>query len=238
MSTTSQVASQRIADVLAARILDGTLAPGSRIKQDQLADELSTSRIPVREALRILETRGLVTLRANSGAWVMSLSLPDLEMSYEIRERIEPLLLADSIPRLTDEHVARMRELQAEIVANDDVERFLVLDREFHEISYAGSEATHLAGMVRGLWDTTQPYRRAFVRQAGTQESWVIAAEHDLILDAVARRDVDIATRMLTVHIRRTRLALLEHPEVIEQSMAPSGGAPQSVESAASSRGR
>lgn len=221
MSTPSPVASQRIADVLAERILDGTLAPGSRIKQDELADELATSRIPVREALRILETRGLVTLRANSGAWVMSLSLADLEMSYEIRERIEPLLLADSIPRLTDLHVDRMRSLQEEIAANDDVERFLVLDRAFHETSYAGSEATQLAGMVRGLWDTTQPYRRAFVRRAGAQESWVIAAEHDLLLDAVSRRDVDIATRMLTVHIRRTRLALLDHPEVIVQGQAP-----------------
>lgn len=210
------VASQRIADILADRILAGRLAPGARIKQDELAEELGASRIPVREALRILESRGLVTLRANSGAWVASMTRRDLEMSYEIRERIEPLLLADSIPHLTDEHVAEMRRTQDEIAANDDVERFLVLDRRFHQTSYAGSDATQLAAMVSRLWDTTQPYRRTFVRLARTQGSWVIAAEHELLLEAVTRRDADTAAHMLAVHIRRTRSALVDHPEVFD----------------------
>ena len=64
----SPVASQRVADVVAERILAGQLKPGDRIKQDELASELNLSRIPVRDALRILETRGLVSLRANAGA--------------------------------------------------------------------------------------------------------------------------------------------------------------------------
>ena len=66
------VASQRVADILAERILDGTLVLGTRIKQDELAEELNTSRIPVRDALRMLETRGLATLRANAGARVVA----------------------------------------------------------------------------------------------------------------------------------------------------------------------
>ena len=100
------VASQRIAEVIAARILRGELAPGTRIKQEELAAELGASRVPVREALRILESRGLVGLRANSGAWVAEMTPGDLSLSYQIRERIEPLLLLDSLPRLTEDDIA------------------------------------------------------------------------------------------------------------------------------------
>ena len=103
-----RVASQRVADTLAERILSGDLAPGARIKQDELADELQTSRIPVRDALRILEARGLVTMRANAGARVTSLTRRDLEISYEIRERLEPQETCTRAERV---------ELAAQIVA-------------------------------------------------------------------------------------------------------------------------
>lgn len=212
------VASQHVADVLSERILSGRLPAGARIKQDELATEFATSRIPVREALRILETRGLVVLKANAGAWVSSMTLRDLELSYEIRERIEPLLLAESLPRLTDVDIDRMAELQQEIESNDDVERFLTLDREFHWTSYAGHEAPHLAAMVARLWDTTQAYRRAYVKLSGSQGSWVIGAEHRLLLEAIRSRDLDSATAVLALHIRRTRIALAVHPELMGDS--------------------
>ena len=214
-SPASPVASQRIADVLARRILGGELAPGARIKQDELAAELSASRIPVREALRILESRGLVTLRANSGAWVAEMSLHDLGLSYQIREQIEPLLLRESLPRLGADDLDRMREIQAEIEGNTDVEQFLVLDREFHWTSYAGAQAPQLSLMVERLWDTTQHYRRAFARLAGTDRAWIINSEHQLLLEAVAAGDLENASTVLTMHIRRTRLELGRHPELM-----------------------
>ena len=106
----SPVASQRVADIVAERILAGQLKPGDRIKQDELASELNLSRIPVRDALRILETRGLVSLRANAGARVASLTVRDMELSYRIRELLEPMLLAESIPHLSEADFAEMRE--------------------------------------------------------------------------------------------------------------------------------
>jgi DNA-binding GntR family transcriptional regulator len=212
------VASQQVADVLAERILSGELAAGARIKQDELAEEFATSRIPVREAIRILESRGLVVLRANAGAWVISMTRRDLELSYEIRERIEPLLLAESMPRLGPEDVQRMADLQDQIERNDDVERFLELDRAFHWTSYSGHEAPHLAAMVARLWDTTQAYRRAYVELTGSQGSWVIGAEHRLLLEAIGSGDVDSATGVLALHIRRTRMALVAHPELMAES--------------------
>lgn len=210
----SRVASQRVAEVLRDRILSGTLRPGTRIKQDELADELSTSRIPVREALRMLETRGLVDVRSNSGAWVSELDMHDLTMSYQIRERIEPLLLADSMPRLTPEHLDRLRHLQARIEANEDVETFMTLDRELHWLTYAGHRTPQLANMVERLWDTTQHYRREFARSMGVQGAWAVNAEHRLLVDAIAARDEGSATRVLALHIQRTRTELVRRPEV------------------------
>jgi DNA-binding GntR family transcriptional regulator len=207
-------AARRIAEVVADRILTGQLPPGARIVQDELAADLGASRLPVREALRILEARGLVTLKANSGAWVSQMSLRDLDLSYEIRERIEPLLLSDSLPRLTATDLQDMRDLEEEIEVNDDVERFLVLDRQFHWLSYSRHRAPQLAAIIQRLWDTTQHYRRAFVQLTGSQGSWIIVAEHRLLLEALTRQDTQTASTVLGMHIRRTRVALARHPEL------------------------
>jgi DNA-binding GntR family transcriptional regulator len=212
-STGNPVASQRVAEVIAARILNGELAPGTRIKQEELAAELGASRVPVREALRILDSRGLVVLRANSGAWVAEMTPDDLALSYQIRERVEPLLLLDSMPRLTDADLAELHDIQDAIEATEDVEEFLVLDRRLHWTSYRGHRTTLLATMVERLWDTTQHYRREFIRISGGPRSWVTNSEHRLLIEAIERRDESAAEDVLALHIRRTRVELRAHPE-------------------------
>lgn len=211
----SRVASQRVADAIAKRILSGVLAPGARIKQEELAAELDASRVPVREALRILESRGLVVIRANSGAWVSEMTQRDLVMSYQIRERIEPLLLLDSMAQLTESDLDRIVEIQELIEANDDVEEFLVLDRKLHWATYQAHQAHQLAAMVARLWDATQHYRREFARLAGSERSWIINSEHRLLIEALRNRDFEAAESVLTLHIRRTRLELGKHPELL-----------------------
>lgn len=208
----SPVASQRVAEVIAERILSGELAPGTRIKQEELASELGASRVPVREALRILESRGLVGLRANSGAWVAEMTPGDLNLSYQIRERVEPLLLLDSIPRLSEADIAELYEIQDAIEASKDIEEFLVLDRRLHWTSYRGHQTALLATLVERLWDTTQHYRREFMRISGGPRSWVTNSEHRLLIEAIERRDGSAAEDVLGLHIRRTRVELGKHP--------------------------
>ncbi|QKV80768.1 GntR family transcriptional regulator [Amycolatopsis sp. Hca4] len=216
MSEVSSVASQRVADELRGRILSGRLAPGTRIKQDELAEELATSRLPVREALRILASGGLVTVRANQGAWVTSMDLRECRLSYRIRERVEPLLLAESAPHLTDADFAELDAVQDEIERTDDVEEFLVLDRRLHWLTYRHHDVAEAAGIVARLWDTTQPYRRAFTRLTGHSRSWIIGAEHRLLIQALRDGDLESAEQVLELHIRRTRIELERHPEVFE----------------------
>jgi DNA-binding GntR family transcriptional regulator len=214
------VASQRIADHLRERILSGHLAPGTRIIQDELAEELRTSRLPVREALRILQSRGLVTLRANQGAWVTQMDMRECELSYKMRERLEPLLLAESSPHLTDADIAELTELQEHIEQTHDVEQFLVLDRQLHWATYRHHRADELANIVARLWDTTQHYRRAFTRLTADQRRWIISSEHRLLIEALRDRDQQSAERILELHIRRTRVELSRHPEVFRTGPA------------------
>jgi DNA-binding GntR family transcriptional regulator len=213
----NQVASQRVANLLAARIQSGALPPGARIKLDELAAELAISRIPVRDGLRILESRGLVALKANAGARVTALTIKDMETSYRIREALEPMLLADSLPALTDADIAELGGIEAQLAAGVDVDAFLTLTRDFHFTAFSRHTAPLLMQMVEKMWDTTTSYRRAFARLvlADAGRTATMRAERALLLEAIAARDVDLAPRVLALHIRRTHRSLLDHGEVI-----------------------
>jgi DNA-binding GntR family transcriptional regulator len=208
------VTSLRIATALKDAILAGEIAPGERLRQDEIATRFGASRLPVREALRILESEGLAESSPNKGARVPTLSLREVHTYYRMRERLEPLTLIESLPNLTDEQVDHMESVQEEIELNTDVSHFLVLDRDFHMTSYAGCPSDMLLSTTIRLWNATQHYRRAFMLLAGNDRATIVNAEHRLLLDAVRRRDPQDAERFLEGHIRRTRVALTSHPEL------------------------
>ncbi|MEV0614098.1 GntR family transcriptional regulator [Nonomuraea sp. NPDC050404] len=206
--------SQRVADHLREAILSGAIAPGERIRQEELAERLGASRLPVREALRMLEAEGLTEHHPRRGARVPRLGGHEVDVIYRMRERLEPLALAESIPHLTaDDHHA-LALIQDKIEQNTDIGEFLVLDREFHLLTYSGCAIEQLSAMVVRMWNATQHYRRAFMRLTGPSRRWVVNAEHRLLLDAIERRDAVDAERCLSGHIRRTRVELSQHPEV------------------------
>jgi DNA-binding GntR family transcriptional regulator len=217
------VASHRIADGLRTAILNGSYLPGERIRQEDVAARSGASRIPVREALRMLDAEGLVTLVANSGAWVTKLTLDECVETYLIRERLEPLLLRLSMPGLSDAAIDRLGMLVGEMEAGTGVDAFLRADREFHLSSYAGAASGETWQIIHRMWNTTQHYRREFTRRAARPDPGarhggsglsVIHLEHRLLLDCLRRRDADDAERVLVTHIRRTRLELERHPEI------------------------
>jgi DNA-binding GntR family transcriptional regulator len=213
----SEVVSVQIANSLRSKILNGDLMPGDRILQEEIAEEYQASRMPVREALLILVTDGLVEIVANSGAWVTSLTMAHCIEQYEIRERIEPLLLRASLPGLDDETLKKMQALVTELEANQDVKTFMKLDREFHMLSYSAAPDTTLKDIVVRLWNTTQAYRRVYAGLAGSPGLTVTHLEHRLLIEAIARKDSEEAERILGSHIRRTRIALAKHPEVFRK---------------------
>ena len=209
------VASHRIADSLRTAILGGSYLPGTRIRQEDVAARSGASRIPVREALRMLDSEGLVTLVANSGAWVTKLTLSECVETYLIRERLEPLLLRTSMPHLDGAAVDRLGGLVDEMEAGADLDAFMRADRKFHLSSYTGAESSEMWQIIHRMWNTTQHYRREFTRLAAHAAGLSVThMEHRLLLDCIRRQDLDDGERVLVTHIRRTRLELEKHPEL------------------------
>jgi DNA-binding GntR family transcriptional regulator len=207
-------ASHRVADHLRTEILGGAIVPGERVRQEEIAQRLGASRLPVREALRMLEAEGLVENESNKGARVPRLDMHEVDVVYRMREQLEPLALAESLPHLIDADLSRLGLIQDEIEAGVDLGRFVELDRDFHLSTYRGCAIEALSATVVRLWNTTQHYRREFVRLSGPGRMWVVNAEHRLLLDAIERRDAVDAGRFLAGHIRRTRIELSHHPAV------------------------
>ena len=213
----SGAASQRIADELRRRVLVGELAPGTRIRQEQIAEEFGVSRLPIREALRILESQGLVTLVASTGAWVSSMNLAECQETYLIRERLEPLAMGQAVEQITPETIEQLSELTIQMENSDAVEDFVDLDCQFHLLSFQGSGMQTLLEMVERLWNTTQHYRRAYVQLIGSDGLKETHLEHRLMVAAIQRRDRRSAEDLLEMHIRKTRLSLLNHPDIFDR---------------------
>jgi DNA-binding GntR family transcriptional regulator len=199
-------------------ILSGRLAPGDRIRQEDFAKRLGTSRIPVREALRHLEAEGLVTLVPHSGARVAVMDFAGFSELYRIREEVEPIAIEESAPRLSDEQIHELRELLAvvESSADTDVNRWLEFDRRFHLASYAAAPLPQVLSMIERFWNQTQQYRRAFLSAVRPVNLGIVGAEHLLIMDALARRDGKDAAALQRLHIRRTRNTLANRPEFFD----------------------
>jgi DNA-binding GntR family transcriptional regulator len=209
-----------IADGLRHSILHGDYQPGDRIVQDQLAQKYGGSRIPVREALRALESEGLVRLVANTGAWVASLTMAECSEVYQTRERLEPLLLRYSAETLTGDKLVELEQMAVQMENSSDIEEFLELDRDFHLKMYQGASTLILQELVTRLWNTTQPYRRAYTKLVGADNRRIFHSEHHMMVTALRDGDLELAEQVLGMHIRRTRLHLERHPELFDQADA------------------
>lgn len=213
-------AGDRIAEHIRHDIVSGAIRPGSRIRQEDLAERFNASRIPVREALHILESEGLVRIVPNSGAWVATLTLAECEEIYQMRERLEPLLLRYSAPLLSHDDIDALAELATAIsdpsITTDD---FLVLDRRFHLATYARASTSLLGDLTRRLWNATAPYRRAYVATWDAESRRIANDEHHLLIAALCDGDIEDAERVLAGHIRRTRRQLAKHPELFDSTV-------------------
>lgn len=209
-------ASERIAARLRTRILNGDLSPGERIRQEAIAEEFGVSRLPIREALRILESGGLIRLVASTGAWVASMSPAELDENYRIRERLEPLLLGLAVPFHDADSLSAIEKAAKAIEGAETVEQFVDLDRRFHLMSFEGPPVETLRSMVTRLWNTTQHYRRAFVELQWNKGMDETIIEHRLLLSAIAQGDRETAEDLMKMHIRKTRLALADTPSIFQ----------------------
>ena len=123
---------ERVQEFVTAELLRGALQPGTWVRQDELAERLQVSKIPVREALQRLAALGLVRFESNRGVTVPKLTVDDAEEQFELRRAVEPRLLARAIPRLTIADLA-----EAEMALDVDGTGTTEANWRFHRALYA-----------------------------------------------------------------------------------------------------
>lgn len=187
---------------LLERIVAGELPPGSRLRQEALAEELGVSRTPLREALARLVSEGLVEFVPNRGATVASRDFSDMEEAWRARLVIEPGAARLAAERRDPAAVERMQEIvgRQRSVA-DDITLSFALNREFHLALVAASANTHLLQFCELLW-LSRIGVPIFARQARDRDqvlAW--ADDHEGIATAVAAGSAARAERLTREHI-------------------------------------
>ncbi len=201
--------SVRIADEIRRAVLDGEMLPGTRVGQEWLAAKFGASRIPVREALRQLQSEGLVVLAPNRGAWIADVTSQESIEVYKIREVLEPLAISESVPRLTDEDIASLEATMRRLEQVGSVQEYIPLDREFHLKTYSRAPMPHLRDMIERYWNSTQHFRRWFVKDSLAKDGLPFSdPQHLMLMEAIRSRDADAASSLVRLHIRRTRLLI------------------------------
>ncbi|MGH7706699.1 MAG: GntR family transcriptional regulator [Vulcanimicrobiaceae bacterium] len=198
-----------VADALRRAILTGTIAPGTKLVQEDLAARFGVSRIPLREALRTLEGEGLVVIAVNRGAICRPLEAKDLADLYDVRLCLEALGIRTAAARFVDLRAptAAKRQLAIAAIKRRDLPALFALDSAFHaELARAGGN-DHLGEALTRYW--SQIMRAMHLFFSFTRYPEDVWGEHLAIADAVRAGDGDGAVAILTTHISKSRDAIL-----------------------------
>lgn len=199
-----------IFSTLRDEIESGTLAPGSVLKQELIAERFEVSRQPVRHALTQLLGSGLVVRRPDRSVAVAAISKREAAELSELRAILETAALHRSAPTLTAAALRRAERLNAELSEEDDPVRIEDLDRQFHRVLYGGCENARLLTIVDGL---RREARRAHHLQGqGTRARVDFFNEHAAIVSACAAGDFEAAADHLRRHLTETTAKLLSTP--------------------------
>jgi DNA-binding GntR family transcriptional regulator len=195
-------ASRMVADALRDAIVDGTLPPGAPLRQDALARHFSVSAIPVREALRQLESEGWAKVEMHKGATVAPLSADEAREIYEIRAALESLAIACAIPDHTEETLREAQALCDAARSETDPALYAVRNEAFHMSLYAPSKRPQLTELIATLHRRGERYLRL---KLGFPEHKVVSdRDHAALMRVMRRGDVASAQKLLTEHLLGT----------------------------------
>ena len=192
------------------RILNGRYAEATPLRQDAIAAELGVSRIPIREALRQLETEGLIVFNPHRGAVVSTLSLEEIEEVFTLRAEIESALLRRAVIAMDVDHLDRAaavlgryeRALRARHVAS-----YGKLNWEFHSTLYDAANRPVTLQIAKRLHQQSDRYVRMQLAYTHWEER--AKREHRAILAAARKRDGRRAATLMRNHIARAGESLL-----------------------------
>jgi DNA-binding GntR family transcriptional regulator len=190
-------------------IVRGSFEPGEHLRLEDIAVRFDISTMPVREALRDLESEGLVTIYPHRGAVVTELTVEDLEDIYDIRATLEAMATRLAVPRMTE---AICEDLALIIERMDgqlgDVASLVKLNHQFHSTLYCASGRRHLCDLNHTLRYRTQHYLHAYIDDLGSMA--LAQGEHRAILDACRSGHAEEAAELVREHVAEVGQAIVE----------------------------
>ncbi len=205
MTTTSfqrpSTTQRAVLEELRRWIHSGQLQPGQKVLQEDVASSLGTSVIPVREALKTLQSEGMLVHYPNRGFFVTKLNRDELVELCLIRSALESLAVEKALAIIDDDVIAQMGELITAMEAadkNEQIEELIRLDRAFHFTLFSASHSPQLLRLIEITWDQSDAYRSAFF--VDPEHRAATHREHHQILDAATNRDANAANILLDAH--------------------------------------
>lgn len=200
-----------VVNQLRRMILQGDLKPGSTISFDELAKTFDVSRVPIRDALRILEGEALVVAQPHKGYQVARLDVSELLEIQGIRQILETDAIKRAVPHLNEEVATEMAELLDQMTAVEDagdMAGWVDVHRRFHFVLFDQSGSSIESRALHTLWNASDLYRSEYLHsEAGRRTS---AAQHRALVEAVQTGDVAAIIRVMDAHRGSTIAALTE----------------------------
>ena len=199
-----------VCECIRQAIIDGTFNPGERLMEIQMADEMGVSRTPVREAIRKLELEGFVMI-PRRGTYVADISIRDINEIYEIRACLDELAAGLAAERITDDELETLNRLLVEFgqhISVGDMEKIVEVDTAFHEVLYMASRNARLHSIINNLREQVTSIRGRSMSYPGRLDDTM--AEHRVLVDFIAARDVEGARNAARVHIENAEHTLMQ----------------------------
>lgn len=202
---------EKVYEHLKQAILTGEIQPGERLFETRLAESLGVSRIPVREAIRKLERDGLIVAFPRRGIYASSLSPKDIDDVYAVRVVLEGLAARLAAEHRTDEHLAKLDEIVAQMKAQaerGDSAGLFATGRHFHQVVLAASGNMKLPPLMETLQSQIERIRR--LRMQVSSRTLDVLQEYVAIADAIRGRQGPAAEAAMRAHVERPRVDLLK----------------------------
>lgn len=185
-------------------IMDGTLKMGEKLNTEELARQLKVSRMPIREALKSLEKKGLAESVPYVGTRLITLTQDDILQVYLMRRMLEPLVAAQSCAKTEKEDIEELEKIHEEYVrallAEElDAKKVYLLNRKFHFTIYSISEMNMICHTIESLWDTLSFFKLIYGRELvnNREKADKMIVEHQSYIDYLKAGDEEALKKSL-----------------------------------------
>jgi len=203
-------------EIMRGKILKGEFALGSRLREDLLAEEISMSRTPVREAINRLVADGLIINRVRQGLYLIQPEDREIEDYIDIRTALEKLAVEKCISNLNEGHIEDIRDNLEKFktaLKDADYEKCNSLDGDFHLTIARVSESKKLIDLLKEFSAFFQLARKTEKRTHPHEKNEQTLQEHTRIAEAIFKRDVETARAAITSNIETMRTNLHQNAE-------------------------